>query len=45
MSRGKPVPYATVPKPMDPRGFYRFSLTAPLKHQSTFWLDAHDAVR
>ena len=46
MNRAKPWPYSTVPRPMEPKVFYGFKLTAPLNNRSNgFWLDAHGAVR
>ena len=45
-NRATPWPYSTVPRPMEPRVFYGFKLTAPWNNRSNgFWLKAHGAVR
>ena len=45
-NRAKPWPYSTVARPMEPRVFCRFKLTAPWNNRSNgFWLNAHGAVR
>ena len=39
-------PVAPFPRPIKPRVFYGFELTAPLNNRSNgFWLDAYGAVR
>ena len=40
------TPCSTVPRPIEPRVFYGFKLTAPLNTRSNgCWLDVHGAVR